>query len=80
MRKPELGPNCLPRLSAGATGRQRVNNINNKQDTIQLIIMLIYPVLVYSPDQGAYSFLQGQGKSLENEFFPGQGKVREFQF
>ena len=65
MRKPELGPNCLPRLSAGDTGRQRINSINNKQDTIQLIIMLIYPVLVYSPDQGAWPnlfFSTGTGK------------------
>ena len=24
---PDLGPNCLPRLSADDTGRQRVNNV-----------------------------------------------------
>ena len=26
---PDLGPNCLPRLSADDTGRQRVNMSNN---------------------------------------------------
>ena len=52
--EPDLGPNCLPRLSADDTGRQRVN-ANNKQEfeqpyqhLVKQYVRNMGPALVYN--------------------------------
>ena len=39
---PDLGPNCLPRLSADGTGRQRVNVIAEVTDAYQIDVKRVF--------------------------------------
>ena len=49
---PDLGPNCLPRLSADDTGRQRVNEYRD----IHILICMDFPEF-YLTTQHAFLFL-----------------------
>ena len=42
---PDLGPNCLPRLSADDTGRQRVNfyPVSSLKDKFSVVMAGCYP-------------------------------------
>ena len=72
--RPDLGPNCLPRLSADDTGRQRVklqqNKINKDQKGVYLMMKTTVKFLNFrTPKNFAVIYLKFKQRGLTLGYF-----------